>query len=145
MLIHKTNYYINEQLSSKGKYSQGRIEGLVKGYYTTGEKRIEYNYKHGKLNGKCTDFYQNGNLKQVKVYAEATSENTTDLIASRFFPSCTLSNKLSDSIVLALKCNGLWSSSQSVSTLPSIKVSQLSSRGNLPKISSNPSPATIFA
>ena len=75
-LIHEINsqipytgvaveYHDNGQLSFKGNYKDGELDGLAKGYFDNGQLRFKDNYKDGKLEFS-KKFYEDGQLKEKR-------------------------------------------------------------------------------
>ena len=56
------------------------INGMVTGYYNTGELKLEHQYKNGRFDGKCKDYFKNGNLKSVKIYKEFIASNNPNIL-----------------------------------------------------------------
>lgn len=58
-------YHDNGQLSFKGNYKDGELDGLAKGYFDNGQLRFKDNYKDGKLEFS-KEFYEDGQLKEKR-------------------------------------------------------------------------------
>ena len=52
----------------------GKIDGLSKTYYPTGELNSESNYKNGKDHGSYKDYYKNGQLESESIYKNGERE-----------------------------------------------------------------------
>ena len=49
--------YVNDQVKSKGEIKDGKLDGKWTWWYENGQKGLEKNYKDGKLDGKVTWWY----------------------------------------------------------------------------------------
>jgi antitoxin component YwqK of YwqJK toxin-antitoxin module len=57
-------YYINRNVEALYQLKAGKLEGLKTGWYESGEKKSETNWKGGKLEGLSTFWHENGQKKE---------------------------------------------------------------------------------
>ena len=61
-------YYNKDLIKIEGSIKEGKLHGINRTYYITGELEIEQNYKNGMLNGPFKSFFKNGVLKNEGLY-----------------------------------------------------------------------------
>ncbi len=61
------DYYENGKLFAKGKYSNGKQDGLWEWWYDNGNKRDEAMLKHGEYIGQRKHWFENGKIKQLEI------------------------------------------------------------------------------
>jgi MORN repeat protein len=62
--MKEKTYYENGNVKTEyEKNDNEQFEGLYREYFESGQKKLEYNYRLGKLNGECKEYYENGKLK----------------------------------------------------------------------------------
>ena len=54
-------------------------KGLHTEYFKNGQKKIEKNYKDGRLHGKWTEWYENGQKKKDGNYTDGITDGMLDL------------------------------------------------------------------
>ncbi len=82
MLINSTayaevrkGYYESGQLRLEANYKDGKQEGITKVYYEVGLLKLEGNFKDGKLHGITKGYYENGELNYVDTYKKGKKIN----------------------------------------------------------------------
>ena len=68
------NYHDNGQLSSEGKYINGKLLGEWKFYYENGQLKQEGKYVNGKYEGEWKSYHDNGQLKTQGKYVNGKKE-----------------------------------------------------------------------
>src|SRR6478672_9724042 len=95
-------YYKNGNVKRKGYTTlpKGvRLEGLAISFYKNGKKKSVNNYQQNKLIGTSNQFYENGNLRETRLYTIATNENDLKEENYKTLQVCdTTGNKFLDSI-----------------------------------------------
>ena len=62
-----TSYYASGQIKKIKNYnSDGREHGTIYGFYKSGKKASETNFKNGEWHGELKSWYENGQLKQIE-------------------------------------------------------------------------------
>lgn len=62
--MREKTYYENGNVKTEyEKNDNEQFEGLYREYFENGQKKLEYNYRLGKLNGECREYFENGKLK----------------------------------------------------------------------------------
>ena len=56
----ETGWYESGQKSSETNYKDGKLHGLITWWYENGQKKLEANFKDGKLHGLHTTWHENG-------------------------------------------------------------------------------------
>ena len=59
---------ISQKKYSEEYYKNGKLDGLQKTWYETGELLSESNFKNGLLHGESTNWYKNGQKKSKGIY-----------------------------------------------------------------------------
>tara|TARA_Y100001954_G_scaffold233277_1_gene286274 strand:- start:707 stop:1228 length:522 start_codon:yes stop_codon:yes gene_type:complete len=54
--------YDDGKLLNEGNIKEGKLDGLVKGWYGNGQLEYEYNFKDGKRDGKLKKWYEDGRV-----------------------------------------------------------------------------------
>lgn len=63
-------YDMENKLTGEMNYNAGKIEGVTKTFYPSGNVETVKNYRNGKLEGVCKEFYDNGQEKQLSNYKD---------------------------------------------------------------------------
>lgn len=67
-------YDENGKITLEMQYKDGKLDGLTRSYFSTGDTYWEENYTKGELNGKTVRYYKNGNIKQSDVFINGIKE-----------------------------------------------------------------------
>lgn len=67
-------YDENGKITLEMQYKDGKLDGLTRSYFSTGDTYWEENYTKGELNGKTVRYYENGNIKQSDVFVNGIKE-----------------------------------------------------------------------
>jgi hypothetical protein len=81
------DYYENETLKFRYAVLDGRLHGLAKEFYPSGEVKSERNYIVSKLYGQFTEFFESGEIMaqfDVKLNAYGQGENIENLTIGEF-------------------------------------------------------------
>lgn len=64
----KKVYYESGQLSRETLFENGKTNGVVKSYYKSGQLEEEVTYENDKVNGVRKEYYESGKLKKEILY-----------------------------------------------------------------------------
>lgn len=67
-------FHENGQLSYKGNFKDGKMEGLWEGYHQNGQVHYKGNYKDGERDGLWESYDVNGNLESKDNYKDGELE-----------------------------------------------------------------------
>ena len=64
------SYWPDGKVKSELFYTDGKLDGLCKWYYSNGNPSMEATYSNNVLNGPSTRWYENGNLEEKSYYID---------------------------------------------------------------------------
>lgn len=64
------SYWPDGNLKSELRYTDGKLDGACKWYYSNGKPSMEAVYKMNVLNGESTRWYENGNVEEKAYYID---------------------------------------------------------------------------
>ena len=70
------DYYNNGKIQNEGALLNGKLNGELIVYYTTGIKKSVTNYKDGIRHGSWIDYYQNGKLMRINEFVNGKRNRT---------------------------------------------------------------------
>jgi len=63
--------YLNDLIKSESYYKDGKLNGKWTSWFENGQKQLEVNYKDGKLNGKWSSWFESGQIKSERNYKDS--------------------------------------------------------------------------
>ena len=69
-----TVFYMPGRKKLEGNYKDGKLDGTFTIWYKNGQKKAETNYKDGKADGKHTEWYENGQKEREGNHRKSKAE-----------------------------------------------------------------------
>ncbi len=82
-------YYKNGNMSSRGFFVNGKLEGTYKTWYESGARKSETQYKNGVLHGLYINWFESGMLKNFAVYDQGNLVGNSSLLCDEYERGCT--------------------------------------------------------